>query len=155
MMRVRGLLVLVANVGLLALAPGQARAVAVEGEGALAWRLQRIETAVRAADAGGLRGSFAGSGKVRADLRDFTNGLVWYGPGQLQVIFGQIFEEFETRDFAFRKGDVTLSSPSTAFARGRWVRRSRRGGPDVVDTLTVTLHADRGDWRILEIRSSR
>jgi hypothetical protein len=153
-MQVRGLRALVAA-GLVALAQGSATARALEGDGALAWRLQQIETAVRAADAGGLRGSFAGSGKVRADLRDFTEGQAWYGPGQLQVIFGQIFEQFETRDFAFRKSDVTLSSPSTAFARGRWVRRSRRGGPDVVDTVTITLHADRGDWRILEIRSSR
>lgn len=151
----RGFLLLVGCVGLAALSYRPVHAEAVEGDGALFWRLQQIESAVRAADAGGLRGSFAGSGKVRADLRDFTSGHAWYGPGQLQVIFGQIFEEFETRDFAFRKGDVTLSSPSTAFARGRWVRRNRHGGPDVVDTLTVTLHADRGDWRILEIRSSR
>jgi hypothetical protein len=71
------------------------------------------------------------------------------------VIFAQIFEQYSTRELAFPKTDVTLSSPGTAFARGRWLRRARHGGPDSTDTLTFTLCEEGGDWRILEIRSSR
>jgi hypothetical protein len=155
-MRIYVLLTLVPAVVLLAHANPAAPRAATERAGAtLASRLQEIESAVRKGDAGGLRASFVTSGKVRADLKDFTSGQTWYGPGQLQVIFGQIFDEYQTREFAFPNSELTLSSPGTAFARGRWVRCSHRGGPEIVATLTVTLQAERGDWRILEIRSSR
>jgi len=116
-------------------------------------RLHRIETAFRDGDALSLRQSFS-RGKVRLDLRDVTDGPGSYGPGQLQAMFGRIFDRGPTREFAFRKGEVTRTSPDTAFARGRWVR-GRAGGPDCADTLTFTLHEESGDWRILEIRSSR
>lgn len=118
-------------------------------------RLQRIEAAFRQGDAGSLRLSFSGAGKVRVDLKGLTDGQASYGLGQLQVVFAQIFEEFRTRDFAFEKDEVKVSRPGTAFARGRWVRRSQAGGPETVDNLTFTLREESGDWRILEIRSSR
>jgi hypothetical protein len=121
----------------------------------LSSRLQRIESAFRGGDAGALRPCFASSGKVRVDLRDLTDGPASYGPGQLQVVFEQIFDGTRTREFAFRKQDVTVPSPGTAFAKGRWVRRARTGGQETVDTLTFTLREEDRDWRIHEILTSR
>jgi hypothetical protein len=118
-------------------------------------RLQHIESAFRGGDAGALRPSFASTGKVRVDLKDLTDGPASYGPGQLQVIFGQIFDGHRTREFAFRKQDVTVPSPGTAFAKGRWVRRARTGGQETADTLTFTLREENRDWRIYEILTSR
>ena len=121
----------------------------------LSSRLQRIESAFRGGDAGALRPCFASSGKVRVDLKDLTEGPASYGPGQLQVVFEQIFDGNRTREFAFRKQDVTVPSPGTAFAKGRWVRRARTGGQETVDTLTFTLREENRDWRIHEILTSR
>ena len=121
----------------------------------LSSRLQRIESAFRGGDAGALRPCFAATGKVRVDLRDLTEGPASYGPGQLQVVFEQIFDGNRTREFAFRKQDVTVPSPGTAFAKGRWVRRGRTGGKETVDTLTFTLREENQDWRIHEILTSR
>lgn len=136
--------------------PGSSFAVpsAVDNE-ALWARLRRIEGAFREGDANALRLSFPSAGKIRVEIKDLTEGQSWYAPAQLQVIFSQIFEAFATREMAFRRSDVTLSPSGTAFARGRWVRRGQHGGPETVDTLTFTLREEGGDWRILEIRSSR
>ncbi len=122
---------------------------------ALISRLQRIESAFRQGDATALRLSFSATGKLWVDLKDLTEGQELYGAGQLQVIFGQIFEEFRTRDFSFPREEVRVSSPGAAFARGRWVRASRRERLELAETLTFTLREDGSDWRILEIRSSR
>lgn len=127
---------------------------AEEGQPGLWSRLQRIESAFRQGDATSLRLSLSSAGKVRIDLKDLTDGPASYAPGQLQVIFDQIFEDYHTRDFAFRKQDVTVSSSGTAFARGRWVRRTR-DAQEAVDTLTFTLREEGGDWRVHEILSSR
>jgi hypothetical protein len=35
------------------------------------------------------------------------------------------------------------------------VRRPRRGGDDISQTVVLTLREEKGDWRILEIRTSR
>jgi hypothetical protein len=121
----------------------------------LSSRLQRIETAFRGGDAGALRSCVASSGKVRVDLRDLTEGPASYGPGQLQVVFEQIFDDNRTREFEFRKQDVKVPSAGTAFAKGRWVRRARTGGHETVDTLTFTLREENRDWRIHEILTSR
>jgi hypothetical protein len=121
----------------------------------LSSRLQRIESAFRGGDAGALRSCFVSSGKVRVDLRDLADGPSSYGPGQLQVVFEQIFDGTRTREFAFRKQDVTVPSAGTAFAKGRWVRRARTGGQETVDTLTFTLREENRDWRIHEILTSR
>lgn len=121
----------------------------------LSSRLQTIEGAFRNGDAGALRPCFASTGKVRVDLRSLTDGPASYGPGQLQVVFEHIFDDHRTREFAFRKQDVTVPSSGTAFAKGRWVRRARAGGPETVDTLTFTLREERQDWRIHEILTSR
>ena len=118
-------------------------------------RLERIEAAFREGDAGALRSSFAASGKLRVDLKDLTQGQEVYGAGQLQVIFDQIFKSCRTRDFRFAPDEVSVPSPGTAFARGRWTRSGRRERVELVDTLTFTLRDDGSDWRILEIRSSR
>ncbi len=118
-------------------------------------RLRSIEAAFRQGDASALRLSFSTAGKVRVELKDVPGGERWYAPSQLQVIFAQIFEQYSTRELAFAKTDVTLSSSGTAFARGRWLRRARPGGPDSTDILTFTLCEEGGGWRILEIRSSR
>jgi hypothetical protein len=121
----------------------------------LSSRLQRVESAFRGGDAAALRSCFVSSGKVRVDLRDLTDGPASYGPGQLQVVFEQIFDANRTREFAFRKQDVTVPSARTAFAKGRWVRRARTGGQETVDTLTFTLREENQDWRIHEILTSR
>ena len=134
----------------------------------LSSRLQRIEGAFRGGDAGALRSCFASSGRAVqprhataaksasiVDLRDLTDGPASYGPGQLQVVFEQIFDGNRTREFAFRKQDVTVPSAGTAFAKGRWVRRGRTGGQETVDTLTFTLREENRDWRIHEILTSR
>ena len=121
----------------------------------LSSRLQRIESAFRGGDAGALRPCFVSSGKVRVDLRELTGGPTSYGPGQLQVVFEQIFDGNRTREFAFRQQDVTVPSAGTAFAKGRWVRRTRTGGQETVDTLTFTLREENRDWRIHEILTSR
>lgn len=143
-----------------ALLAGVERAVGAEdaarddADAALWARLERIETAFRGGDANSLRLSCSERGKVRVDLKELT-GQTTYGPGQLQVVFGQIFEDYATREFAFRRSEVSVSTPGTAFARGRWVRRSSHGGRETVDTLTFTLREESGDWRIHEVRSSR
>jgi hypothetical protein len=118
-------------------------------------RLRRIESAFRSGDAASLRPTFTASAKVRVDLKDVMEGPGSYGPSQLEVIFGRIFEENRTRQFAFRDEDVTVSAPGVAFARGRWVRKVRLGGTDLSDTVTFTLRQESGDWRVHEIRSSR
>lgn len=118
-------------------------------------RLRRIEAAFRQGDAPSLRTSFSSTTKVRLDLREVAEVQGSFGPGQLQVIFGQVFEASGTSEFAFPLQQVTLPSKETAFARGRWVLRSRPGGAQTVETLTFTLREEDGDWRILEIRSSR
>lgn len=124
-------------------------------EPGLSTRLSRIESAFRQCDANGLRLSFPVSGKVRVDLDNLTDGQGSYGPGQLQVIFGQIFEDYPTREFVFEREEVRVSLPGTAFVRGRWIRRHAAGGHESADTLTFTLRQDGGDWRIQEIRSTR
>jgi hypothetical protein len=122
---------------------------------ALRSRLRRIEGAFKSGSAGSLRQSFSESGKIRVDLKDLTDEAASYGCGQLQVVFGRIFDENQTREFAFPKDDVTVSPEGTAFARARWSRRSRPSGQETVDNLTFTLRQESGDWRINEIRSSR
>lgn len=121
----------------------------------LATRLRRIESAFRGGDAASLRPAFTASAKVRVDLKDVMEGPGSYGPSQLEVIFGRIFDENRTRQFSFRDEDVTVSGPGIAFARGKWVRKAGRGGADATDTVTFTLRLESGDWRIHEIRSSR
>ena len=138
---------------LLAALPGPAPAE--EPSDALRSRLTRIEGAFREGNAGSLRKSFSETGKVRVDLKDLTDEPASYGGGQLQVVFGRIFDENQTREFAFPKDDVTVSASGTAFARARWSRRNRPGGQESVDNLTFTLRQEGGDWRINEIRSSR
>ena len=118
-------------------------------------RLTQIESAFRDGSAGSLRKSLSETGKVRVDLKDLTDEPASYGCGQLQVVFGRIFDENQTREFAFPKDDVTVSESGTAFARARWSRRNRPGGQESVDNLTFTLRQESGDWRINEIRSSR
>jgi hypothetical protein len=133
---------------------GGPRLLQAGADPALSTRLQRIETAFRNGNAGALRSSFSG-GKVRVDLKDLTDGPASYGAGQLEVIFERIFDENRTREFTIRDDDVSVSTPGTAFARGRWSRRPRPGGTDRTDVLTFTLREESGDWRIHEIRSSR
>jgi hypothetical protein len=126
-----------------------------DSDPALKSRLRRIEGAFREGSAGSLRQSFSESGKVRVDLKGLTEEPASYGCGQLQVVFDRIFDEHQTREFAFPKDDVTVSAEGTAFARARWSRRNRPTGQDAVDNLTFTLRQESGDWRINEIRSSR
>jgi hypothetical protein len=118
-------------------------------------RLRGIETAFRKGEAGTLRPAFTARGKVRVDLKDVMEGPGTYGPSQLEVIFGRIFDENRTRQFSFRDEDVSVTPPGVAFARARWLRRTGSGGSDSTDTVTFTLRQESGDWRIHEIRSSR
>jgi hypothetical protein len=124
-------------------------------EPALSARLRRIETAFRSGDAASLRPAFTANTKVRVDLMDVMEGPGSYGPSQLEVIFGRIFDENRTRQFSFKDEDVAVSGPGIAFARGRWVRKTGHGGTETTDTVTFTLRQESGDWRIHEIRSSR
>jgi hypothetical protein len=116
-------------------------------------RLSHIEGAFRRGDADALRRSLSSSGKVRVDLGAVAEAQGSYGAGQLQVLFGQVFGRQPTREFAFRPADVKVSPSGTAFARGKWIRGS--GGREREDTLTFTLRHESGDWRIVEIRTSR
>jgi len=118
-------------------------------------RLRRVERAFRAADALALRSSFPSTGKVRVDLADLSDGQNWYASGQLQFLFGRIFGAYTTTDLRFREEDVAQPTPGTAFARGRWVRRPRRGGPEITETLVLTLREEDRDWRVLEMLTSR
>lgn len=134
------------------------RAVVVDAgpvDASLSDRLRGIETAFRKGEAGSLRPAFTAKGKVRVDLKDVMEGPGTYGPSQLEVIFGRIFDENRTRQFAFRDEDVTVTTPGVAFARARWLRKAGGGGSDSTDTVTFTLRQESGDWRIHEIRSSR
>jgi hypothetical protein len=117
-------------------------------------RLRRVEQAFRAADSMGLRSSFPSAGKVRVDLKHLSDGQNWYASGQLQVFFRRIFDAYRTSDLRFREEDVAQPAPGMAFARGRWVRRPRRGGPEITETLVLTLREEEGDWRILEMLTS-
>jgi hypothetical protein len=115
--------------------------------------LDGIETAFRAGDATGLRLK-CGADRVRLDLADATRESA-YGPGQVEVIFGRIFEEFRTTEFSFRHDEVREPVAGTAFARGRWARRPASGGAETRETLTFTLRREGAGWRVQEIRSSR
>jgi hypothetical protein len=121
----------------------------------LSTRLRHIETAFRSGEAGSLRPAFTGKAKVRVDLKDVMEGPGSYGPSQLEVIFGRIFDDNRTRQFSFRDEDVTVTTPGVAFARARWLRKASGGGSESADTVTFTLRQESGDWRIHEIRSSR
>jgi hypothetical protein len=138
-----------------ALVVGTAGAEAGPVDAALDGRLRGIETAFRKGEAGSLRPAFTAKAKVRVDLKDVMEGPGTYGPSQLEVIFGRIFDQNRTRQFAFRDEDVTVTTPGVAFARARWQRKAGAGGADSTDTVTFTLRQESGDWRIHEIRSSR
>jgi ketosteroid isomerase-like protein len=160
--RARGTLTCLVALGLLstawtrpstaAAAPSVSVAGPEAGQDALWSRLRRIESAFRDGDAAALRSSFC-SGKLRVDLPQVAGTPASYGAGQLQVIFGELFAGARTREFAFSRQEVSLRSPDTAFARGRWVRRGR--DTDQADVLTFTLREEDGDWRIHEILSAR
>jgi len=130
-------------------------AAAASGAEDLPGRLRQVERAFRDGDATTLRLSIVTDGKVRVGLRDMTDGQGWYSPGQLQVLFARVFAEHVTREIAFGPEGVVEPTPGTAFARGRWVRRARGGGPEVVDTVVLTLREQGGDWRVIEIRTAR
>jgi hypothetical protein len=117
-------------------------------------RLRRVERAFRAADSMGLRSSFPSAGKVRVDLKQLSDGQNWYASGQLQFFFRRIFDAYTTSELRFREEDVAQPTPGMAFARGRWVRRPRRGGAEITETLVLTLREEEGDWRILEMLTS-
>lgn len=134
-------------------APAGASAGQVEP---LLWsRLQRIETAFRGGDAQALRALLPADAKVRVDLRSLTDGPRSYGPGQLEVVFQQIFAATETVELTFQKDDVKTPAAGTAFARARWARRQDRASPPTVESVTFTLRELAGDWRIYEILCSR
>lgn len=136
---------------LAALAP---RAWSAAGEaGALHARLDAIASAVRRGDAEALGAASTRGGRVRVDLRGLPDAQGSYGSGQLQVVLGRVFDAFETRSFDF-DDEAGEGGPSTAFARGAWVRRPRGGGAEVRETLTFALRLEEGDWRMVEIRSS-
>jgi hypothetical protein len=118
-------------------------------------RLQRIETAFRGGDAQALRVLLPAEAKVRVDLRGLTDGPRSYGPGQLEVVFRQIFAAQDTAELTFRPEDVKVPAPGTAFARARWTRTTADGAAPVVDFVTFTLRLQDGDWRIHEILCSR
>jgi hypothetical protein len=130
-------------------------ALASVQEDALWTRLRRIESAFRAGDAAALRASFPATSRLRVDLPDVPGCPASYGPGQLQVIFAQIFSDGATREFGFARSEVTRPSAGTAFARGRWVRGGGPGGGERQDVVTFTLREEAGDWRIHEILSVR
>jgi hypothetical protein len=122
----------------------------------LLWsRLQRIETAFRSGDAPALRALLPAEAKVRVDLRALTDGPRSYGPGQLEVVFQQIFAANEGMDLTFAAEDVKVPARGTAFARARWTRRKGGGAPGTVEWVTFTLREQAGDWRIHEILCSR
>ncbi|HVR69237.1 MAG TPA: nuclear transport factor 2 family protein [Vicinamibacteria bacterium] len=117
-------------------------------------RLQRIETAFRSGDAQALRALLPGEAKVRVDLRLLTDGSRSYGPGQLEVVFREVFAAHEASDLVFRPEDVKVPAADTAFARARWTRTPPGAAP-AVEFVTFTLRAQDGDWRIHEILCSR
>jgi hypothetical protein len=122
----------------------------------LLWsRLQRIETAFRGGDAQALRALLPADAKVRVDLRSLTDGPRSYGPGQLEVVFQQIFEATQTVELTFQRDDVKTPAAGTAFARARWARRRDRASPPTLEWVTFTLREQAGDWRIYEILCSR
>ena len=118
-------------------------------------RLRRVEAAFRQGDAAALRGCFSERAKVRVELADLTEGRGLYGAGQLQVIFARIFEQRHTRSMSFPQADTRIPAPGTAFARAIWVHAGARDGDERTDALMLTLQAERGDWRIIEMRSAR
>ena len=122
-------------------------------EEALRGRLRRIEAAFRQGDAAALGGCFSGRAKVRVEFAEIPRGL--YGAGQLQVIFARLFERRRTRAMSFPWADVRIPSPETAFARASWDHVGARNEDERSDTLMLTLHAEEGDWRIIEMRSAR
>jgi hypothetical protein len=153
------LVVSLVRVGVIA-APLASAVHPLEGSGPrpdprLSAQLTRVSKAFRDSDVTSLRSSLSPRGKIDVDFRGVSGGQGSYGRGQLEVIFSRIFRDFETRDLVFGDGDVTVSGTQTAFARGRWSRKPRAGGPEEADSLTLMLHQESGDWRIFEIRSSR
>jgi hypothetical protein len=117
-------------------------------------RLQRIEAAFRAGDSGALRALLPAEAKVRVDLPGFTDGPRSYGPGQLEVIFQQVFAASTDRELTFRSDDVKAPGAGTAFARARWTRKAASGAA-ATDFVTFTLRENGGGWRIHEILGSR
>lgn len=122
---------------------------------ALQGRLRRVEAAFRQGDAVVLRACFSDRAKVRVELPDVTEGQGLYGSGQLQVIFARVFEQRRTRSLSFPRSEIKVSAPGTAFARAVWVHVGTRSAEERTDSLMLTLHAEEGDWRIIEMRSAR
>jgi hypothetical protein len=122
---------------------------------ALQGRLRRIQAAFRQGDAVGLRGCFSDRAKVRVELGQLTEGRGVYGAGQLQVIFGRIFERRRTQAMSFPRADLQVPAAGTAFAKAIWVHSGVRGSEERSDALMLTLHAEDGDWRIIEMRLAR
>jgi hypothetical protein len=118
-------------------------------------RLRRVDEAFRQGDAANLRGCFSDKAKVRVELPELTEGQGLYGAGQLQVIFARIFEQRRTRSMSFPHADVQVPAAGTAFARGIWVHVGSRNADVRTDSLMLTLHAEGGDWRIIEMRAAR
>ena len=130
------------------------RAPAEPVEPSLWSRLQRIEAAFRAGDAQALRALLPAEAKVRVDLPGLTDGPRSYGPGQLEVVFQQVFAATTDRELTFRPDDVKVPSARTAFARARWARKTGASGA-APEFVTFTLRETGGDWRIHEILGSR
>jgi hypothetical protein len=124
-------------------------------EPALWSRLQRIEAAFRTGDAQVLRPVLPVEAKVRVDLPGMTDGPRSYGPGQLEVVFQQVFAANPDRGLTFRPEDVKVAAPGTAFARARWSRKPGSGAAATCEYVTFTLRAAGDDWRIHEILGSR
>jgi len=137
------------------LAASPVSAAAADTDEGLRARLRRVEAAFRQGDAAALRGCFSDRAKVRVELSDLTEGRGLYGAGQLQVIFARIFEQRHTRSMSFPQADIRIPAAGTAFARALWVHAGARDGDERTDTLMLTLQAERGDWRIIEMRSAR
>jgi hypothetical protein len=153
--RATGWAFLAEGIAALLIAASAGRAAAGPVEPLLWSRLQRIESAFRGGDAQALRASLPAEAKVRVDLRALTDGPRSYGPGQLEVVFQQIFQAHETVELRFSPEDVKVPAGGTAFARARWTRRAERGASDTVEWVTFTLREQAGDWRIHEILCSR
>lgn len=127
-------------------------APAATNDEALEARLAQLEQAVRAGDAAALR-ALASDGRVQVELRGYADAQGVYAAGQLQVVLARVFATLETRSFAFDV-EAPREREASFFASGTWVHRPRGGGPEARQTLTFALHAERGQWRVVEMRAT-
>ena len=99
-----------------------------------------------------LEGCFS-SKKVFISLRSKKTEPGYYTRSQLHFIFDNLFEDRQTRTFKYSPSDITISKDGRAFFRSEWTYMMLGSDTVVTEHLHFSFEKEKGDWRILELKS--